>query len=266
VKRSVHAEWTKLRTVRSSWWTMLALIGLAVSASALVTAGAEVPDCLSKAGRCAATDTTALAISGVFLAQMAAVLLGVAAVSGEYEPRMIRATLAANPRRTTVFAAKATVGAAAVLAAAVPGVVLSLLVGRAVLSSQGFTAATGHAQQPLSDHAVQRAAMGTVAYLLLVALLSVGIAAVVRHTASALVTCTALLYGSYLVTLIVPMSTHTLQQVQRYTPMTAGLAVQNTTAGPGGPPIGPLAGLSVLAAYAIAFLMLGCLTLNRRDA
>src|SRR4051794_21190445 len=113
---------------------MLALIGLAVSASALVTSGAEVPGCLSTASPCDVTDTTALALSGVIFAQLAAVRLGVAAVSSEYEPRMIRATLAANPRRTTVFAAKTTVVAAAVLAAAVPGVLLSILVGRAVLA------------------------------------------------------------------------------------------------------------------------------------
>lgn len=245
---------------------MLALIALAISVSALVTTGTEVPNCLSTASECTATDTTALAISGVFLAQLAAVLLGVSAGSCEYEPRLIQATLAANPRRSTVFAAKATVVATAVLAAAVPGVLLSLLVGRAVLSAQGFTAATGHAQLPLSDHVVQRAAIGTVVYLLLVGLLSVGIAAVVRHTASALVICTTLLYGSYLVTLIVPMSTHALHQVQRFTPMTAGLAVQSTVAGAGGPPIGPLAGISVLAAYTGTFLTIGCLTLNRRDA
>lgn len=262
----MHAEWTKLRTVRSSAWTMLALVALAVSVSALVTTGAEVPNCPSTASECAATDTTALAISGVFLAQLAAVLLGVSAVSSEYEPRMIRATFAANPRRTTVFAAKVTVVAAAVLAAAVPGVVLSFLVGRAVLSAQGFTAATGHAQLPITDHAVQRAVIGTVVYLSLVGLLSVGIAAIVRHTASALVICTTVLYGTYLVTLIVPMSTHALHQVQRYTPMTAGLAVQSTIAGAGGPPIGPLAGISVLAAYTGTFLAIGCLTLNRRDA
>jgi ABC-2 type transport system permease protein len=262
----VHAEWTKLRTVGSSWWTMLALIGLAVSASALVTTGTEVPSCLSTAQRCAATDTTALAMSGVVLAQLAAVLLGVAAVSCEYEPRMMRATLAATPHRTTVFAAKATVVAACVLAVAVPGVVLSLFVGRAVLSLHGFTAATGHAQPPLSDHAVQRAAIGTVLYLVLVGLLGVGIAAVVRSTASALVSSTTLLFGTYLVSLMVPMSEHLLHQVERYTPMTAGLAVQSTVAGSGGPPIGPWAGLLVLAAYASAFLALGCVTLNRRDA
>jgi ABC-2 type transport system permease protein len=171
-----------------------------------------------------------------------------------------------RPLVSTVFAAKTAVVAAALLASAVPGVLVSFLAGRAVLSAQGFTAATGHAQAPFSDHAVQRALLGTVAYLLLVGLLSVGVAAVVRHTASAMVICTTLLYGSYLVTLIVPMSAHALHQVQRYTPMTAGLAVQSTIAGTGGPAIGPLAGISVLAAYAAAFLLLGCLMLNRRDA
>jgi ABC-2 type transport system permease protein len=266
VRRSVRAEWTKLRTVRSSWWTMLALIGLAVSVTALVTAGAEVPTCSTTSGRCDATDTTALALSGVLFAQLAAVLLGVSVMSSEYEPRMIRATFAANPRRTTVFAAKVAVVSAAVAAAAVPAVLSSILVGRAVLTAHGFTAATGHTQQSLGDHAAQRAAYGTVIYLVLVGLLSLGIAAVLRHTASAVVSVTTLLYGTYLVTLIVPMSTHTLHQVQSYTPMTAGLAVQSTITGSGGPPIAPVAGISVLAGYAVAGCVLGCLTLKRRDA
>ena len=244
---------------------MLALVGLAVSVSALVTTGTEVPNCLSTTGECTAKDTTALAMSGVFLAQLAAVLIGVSVISTEYEPRLIRATLAANPRRTAVFTAKAAVVATAVLVAAVPGVLLSFLVGRSVLSAQGFTAAAGHAQLPLSDHAVQRAVIGTVTYLLLVGLLSVGIAAIVRHTASAVVVSSTLLYGSYLLTLIVPMSTHALHEVQRYTPMTAGLAIQSTIA-EADAPIAPLAGISVLAAYATAFLVLGCLTFNRRDA
>jgi ABC-2 type transport system permease protein len=265
VRRSVHAEWTKLRTVPGNLWTMLALAGLLVAVTALVTTGTEVPNCQPQSTDCAAKDTTALALSGVYFGQLAVILLGVAAMSCEYRPMMIRTTLAANPRRATVFAAKAAIVSAAVLGVAVPGVIGSLFAGRAVLAGQGFTTAGGHGQQALSDGSLLRAATGTVLYLLLVALLSVGVAAAVRHAGSAIGAVTTLLYGSFLVTQIVPMSTHTLHLVQRYTPMTAGLAVQ-TTVGVASAPIGPGAGLAVLAAYAGVALALGCTLLKYRDA
>lgn len=265
MRRSVHAEWTKLRTVPGNLWTMLALAVLLVAVTALVTTGTEVPTCQPQSTGCKAKDTTALALSGVYFGQLAVILLGVAAMSSEYRPKMISTTLAANPRRATVFAAKATVVTVAALAVAIPGVLGSLLAGRAILAGRGFTAAAGHAQQALTDGPLQRAAIGSVLYLLLVGLLSVGLAAVVRQAGSAIGAVTTLLYGSYLFTLIVPMSTHTLHLVQRYTPMTAGLAVQ-TTAGSGSAPMSPGAGLAVLAAYASVALALGCALLQRRDA
>ncbi|MBO0510613.1 ABC transporter permease subunit [Streptomyces beijiangensis] len=202
-------------------------------------------------------DPTALALSGVYFAQLAAVAVAVAVVTSEYHPRLILLTLSASPRRTTVFTAKALTVTAAVLLAALPGVLGALLAGR--------SAQHGTHQLPLSDGSLQRAVLGTVLYLLLVALLSVGIALAVRHTAAATGTVLALLYGPYLATQLLNMSTHTLHLVQKFSPMTAGLAVQTTT-GAGTAPLAPWTGLAVLAAYAAGALAVGWTLLQRRDA
>ncbi|MFI7339111.1 hypothetical protein ACIBUY_14360 [Streptomyces sp. NPDC050085] len=262
VRRAIHGEWTKLRTVPGQLWTVVSLTGAMVAFTALIAASAGK-------GQSGVLAPTALSLSGVYLAQTGAALVAIAVVSSEY-PRMIRTTLAANPRRTTVFVAKAAVTVAAVLAAALPAVLGSLAAGRTVLSGReggegGEGGDGGFPQLPLSSAALWRAALGTVVYLLLVALLSVGVALVVRHAAAAVGAVMALLYGPYLATLIIKMPEHALHRVQKVSPMTAGLAVQ-TTSGTGTAPLAPWTGIAVLAAYAGGALVLGWAVLRRRDA
>ncbi|MEB3963491.1 hypothetical protein OKJ48_25075 [Streptomyces kunmingensis] len=249
MSRAVRGEWTKLRTVPGQLWTIPGLTAAMVAFTALIAAGAR-PD------ESGTLDPTALSQSGVYLAQAAAVLIAVAVVSSEY-PRLMRTTLAANPRRGTVFTAKVVVVAAAALAAAVPAVVAALFAGREALSS--------YAQLPLHSGQLWRVTLGTAAYLVLVALLSAGVALVVRHAAAAVGTMLTLLYGPYLAVLIIKMPEHALHLVQKVSPMTAGLAVQ-TASGPGTAPLGPAAGISVLAGYAAAALAAGWVALRVRDA
>ncbi|MFD0535390.1 hypothetical protein ACFQY7_18185 [Actinomadura luteofluorescens] len=101
-------------------------------------------------------------------------------------------------------------------------------------------------------------------YLTLVALLSLGIATALRHTAAALTTVLGLLYlFPLLAQFIGDERWHT--RIERYAPMSAGLAVQSTT-NLGDLPIGPWTGLGVLAAYAGAALLLGAVLFTTRDA
>ena len=244
MRRAVRAEWTKLRTVPSTAWSLVALVGLTVGIGAL----AAGTDCVQD--RC---DAVVLSLSGVYIGQLVAVLIAVLAVSAEYDGMLIRTTLATDPRRGTVLAAKAVVVTALVLGAGGVAVAGSLLAGRGILPA------------PAPGPTV-RAAAGTVLYLGLVALLSVGIAAVMRQTAAAVTTATAVLYLPLLVTLIVPMSEQTQQRVQRLAPMTAGLAVQASPEPGRRVPIGPWAGLGVLAGYAAAGTALGYLSIRVRDA
>jgi ABC-2 type transport system permease protein len=265
VKRALHAEWTKLRTVPSTAWSMLALAALTVALSSLTTAAVDTSGCPPPQTGCD-EDTTLLSLSGVYLGQIAAVVLAVLAVSTEYDSMMIRTTLAAEPRRGRVLTAKAAVVTVTVLGAGLVGVLGAILAGRTILPGNGFTAANGYPPPSLADEPTLRAVIGTVLYLGLVALFSLGVAAAVRHAAAGITIVMAMLYVPFILTLILPLTPDTREMILKYSPMTAGLAVQATVERADSVPIGPWAGLGVLAAYTAAGVLAGYTMLRMRDA
>jgi ABC-type transport system involved in multi-copper enzyme maturation permease subunit len=258
---TAHAEWTKLRTLRATAWLLLAVAAATALAGAAATAAVDTSHCPSPA-ECF-EDTTRLSLSGVRLAQIPVIVLACTAITGEYATGTIQATLAASPRRHPVLAAKAAVLAALVTAAGALGVLGSLAAARLLLPGNGFTAVNGYPPLSLADPPTLRAAVGTVLYLVLVALLTLGVGAAVRDTAAALTTVLALL-------LVAPAAVELVgnpdwhERLQALSPMTAGLAIQATT-GLGRLPIGPWPGLGVLAAYAAAALLLGAAAFAHRD-
>jgi ABC-2 type transport system permease protein len=255
---ALRAEWTKLRTVAGPGWLLLGAVALTVALSAAAAAAAACPS----AG--CGQDAAKLSLTGVQLGQAVVAILGVLVVGGEYGTGMMRVTLAAMPRRPAVLAAKAAVVGGAVLAAGSVAVLASVLAGRLILPGNGFVPAHGFQTLSLGDGPTLRAAAGSVLYLALIALLSLGIAAAVRDSAAAIGVVLALIYLFPIVAQLVgdPVWRRHLEQVG---PMTAGLAVQATT-DLGGLPIGPWAGLGVLAAWAAAALLAGGLLLRLRDA
>jgi len=189
----------------------------------------------------------------------------VLAISGEYSTGMIRVTLTAMPRRSAVLAAKAVLVAGLVLAAGTVAVGGSVLAGRVILPGHGFTAARGFPLESLADGPTLRAAAGSVLYLALIALLSLGIATVVRDSAVAIGVVLGLLYLSPIIIAAVAGDPVWSHRLERYAPMSAGLTIQNTT-GLRGLPISPWGGLGVLAAWAAAAVLAGALVLRLRDA
>jgi ABC-2 type transport system permease protein len=243
VINTVQAEWTKARTLSATCWLLAAVIGATAAVSALAVVSAR---------QGSDADPVKTSLTGVYLGQAVAAVLGVLTVSGEYSTGMIHVTLAAMPRRTTVLAAKTMVLAGHVLAAGTVAILVSVMLGRLVLP--------GYALTP----ALLRAAAGSVLYLTLISLLSLGIATAVRDAAVAVGIVLGLLF-------LFPVLAHyvTDATAQRYleqlAPMTAGLYIQATTA-LHTLPLTPWQGLSVLAAWAAAALLLGGLTLRIRDA
>src|SRR5271155_3017356 len=166
--------------------------------------------------------------------------------------------------RAVVLAARAAVTTGPVLAAGVIAVAGSLLAGRLILPGHGFPAARGFPLLSLADGPVLRAAAGSVLYLALVALLSLGVATAVRDSAVAIGIVLSLLYLFPIIANVVG-NAHRHRHLEQIGPMTAGLAIQDT------PdltslPISPWAGLGVLAAWAAAALLAGGLVLRLRDA
>jgi len=255
---ALRAEWTKLRTLPGTGWLLLGLVAATVSISATVSASMS---CTSTAA--CHPDITKLSLTGTYLGQAIVAIVAVLAVSSEYGTGMIRTTLAAMPRRTTMLAAKAAVVTAATLAAGAAAVLGSVLAGRLILPGHGYTPAHGYPALSLANGTVLRAAAGTVLYLALIALLSLGIATAVRDAAVAIGAVLGLLY------LFPILAQAGSAGVQRYLeqigPMTAGLEIQ-ASAGLQHLPISPWAGLGVLAAWAVTALLAGGLLLRHRDA
>jgi ABC-2 type transport system permease protein len=260
--RAVHAEWTKLRTVPSTPWLVLAAVAFTVAASAALTASVDTSLCPSPL-ECH-EDTTKLSLGGVQVGQAAIVVLAVLAITGEYGTGTIQTTLAARPRRSAVLLTKAAVVTTTVLVAGTLGVLGSLAAGRALLPGNGFTAANGYPPLSLADGPTLRAAAGTVLYLGLVALLSVGVGTAVRDSAGAIVTVLTLLYVfPTIATFVTDPQWH--ERLEKLAPMTAGLMIQ-ATRDLERLPLRPWAGLAVLAAYAGAAMLLGVVLFATRDA
>jgi ABC-2 type transport system permease protein len=258
VRYALHAEWTKLRTLASTFWLLLAAAALTVAVSAAAAAAVRCPS-----GGCA-DDPAKISLTGIDLSQAVVAVLAVMAVSGEYGTGMVRLTLAATPRRLTVLAAKAAVLTALVLATGAVAVSGSLLAGGLILPGHGIGPAHGYPAISPSDGAALRAGFGSVLYLALIALLSLGAATALREAAVAIGAVLGLLYVLPIIAAFAGNATLS-RHLQQIGPMTAGLAIQATTR-LNTLPISPWAGIGVLAAWAAGGLVLGGLLLRSRDA
>jgi ABC-2 type transport system permease protein len=258
MRQALHAEWTKLRTLASTGWLLLAAIALTATVSAAAATAVTCPS-----GHCA-EDPAKISLTGISLGQVVIAIVAVLVISSEYSTGMIRTTLVAMPRRVTVLAAKAAILTGPVLITGTIAVVASLLAGRLILPGRGISPAHGYPLLSLADGPVLRAAFGSVLYLALIALLSLGVAAAVRDSAMTIGIVLGLLYLFPIVGAVVNNS-HLARHIQQIGPMTAGLAIQATT-GLRNLPISPWAGLGVLAAWAAGALLTGGLILRLRDA
>jgi ABC-2 type transport system permease protein len=253
--QTIHAEWTKLRTVASTGWLLAGAAALTVSVSAATVAAATVAPGL---------DPAELSLTGIQAGQAVVAILAVLVISNEYSTGMIRVTLTAMPRRHTVLAAKGALAGCLALAAGAVAVLASVLAGRLILPGRGLTPANGYQLLSLENGPDLRAACGSVLYLALIALLSLGIATAVRDSAVAIGTVLALLYLFPFVAAVVS-NQHWQRHLEQVGPMTAGLYIQ-ATVGVRALPLTPWQGLGVLALWATGALILGGLVLRFRDA
>ena len=258
MRHALHAEWTKLRTLASTFWLLLAAAALTVTVSAAAAAATRCPS-----GGCA-DDPAKISLTGIYLGQAVVTVIAVMAVSGEYGTGMIRLTLTAMPRRVTVLAAKAAVLTGLVLVTGTIAVLASLLAGRLTLPGHGIGPSHGYPALSPGDGPVLRAAFGSVLYLALIALRSLGAATVLREAAAATGVVLGLLYLFPIIAAVAGRP-DLARHIQQIGPMTAGLAIQATTS-LNNMPISPWAGLGVLAAWAAGALLLGGLLLRGRDA
>jgi ABC-2 type transport system permease protein len=257
---ALRAEWTKLRTLPGTGWILAAICLLTIG----VGAGTDAATRCATGASCA-VDTTRVSLTGIEAGQAVVAVLAVLVISGEYSTGMITATFTAIPRRSVVLAAKALVMTGLVLAASVAAVAGSLVAGRLILAGNGLTPAHGLALVSLAHGPTVRAAVGSVLYLTLVGLLSLGIATIVRDSAAATGTVLGLLYIAPVIALFLGSSPVWQRRLERYSPVNAGLTIEDTT-GLHHLPIGPWGGLAVLAIWAAASLVVAAVQLRLRDA
>jgi ABC-2 type transport system permease protein len=260
---ALHAEWTKLRTLSSTYWLLLAAAALTIGVGAAVAAAVH---CLPTGCTSARTgaDPAKISLAGVDLGQVIVALLAVGAVGGEYGTGMIRVTLAATPRRLVMLAAKAVVVTGWAVAAGAVAVLGSVLAGRLILPGRGLSAVNGYVPVSLGNGPDLRAATGSVLYLALIALLSLGVTTAVRDSAVGIGLVLGVLYLFPIVSNVIP--DHVLaRHLEQIAPMTAGMYIQATT-DLRSLPLTPWQGLGVLAAWAAGALLAGGLLLCLRDA
>jgi ABC-2 type transport system permease protein len=244
-------KWQKLRTIRSTWY-IVAVFAASMIGLAVLVLNHENYAQMSAADR-ASFDPTHDCFIGLVLGQLLLGVLGVLAVTTEFSSGMIRATFAAVPRRPLVLAAKAAVLGAVTLAAGEISAFAAFLAGEAVLKAPAPHATLG---QP----GVLRAVLMAGAYPALIALISLGIGAIVRHTAGAI----CALVGVLFVLPLLFVSPSLQNAAQNFLPHPMANSLTAVKPVPHTLPPGLTFGL--LCAYALVALAAGAWALARRDA
>ena len=253
--RVVASEWIKLRTLRSTLLTLaggvVCVVGLGLLISALRANDFKQNGIRVGPG----FDPTLVTLRGVYLAQLPIGVLGVLLVTGEYSTGMIRATLAAVPKRLPVVWAKVAVFATVVFVISFIAAMVAFTGGRSFLTGAGI-------HLSLSTHGSARAVLGAALYLTTVGLLGVGLGFIIRNTAGAIAT----LFGMILVlpALAAALPQNLYNDIYRYLPLPAGTQVMTTVTDHS--LLRPWDGMLVFALYAVAAIAVGAVVLLRRDA
>jgi ABC-type transport system involved in multi-copper enzyme maturation permease subunit len=252
---AIRSEWTKLRSVRSTFWTLLAATVLTIGLGALISNGFAGNYSSSSPSDQATFDPTNISLTGLILGQLAIGVLGVLTVTSEYSTGMIRTSLAAVPRRGRLLVAKAGVFAAVSLVVGEVVSFLAFFLGQSIMSGRA-----PHAT--LSQPFVLRAVFGAGLYLAVLGLLAIGIGTILRHSAGAITILVAVAFVLPALSNALPSSWR--HPVQKYLPTNAGsqiFAVHHGTHD-----LTAWAGFLVFCVYTAVVLAVGCWLLLRRDA
>ena len=255
--RVAASEWFKFASLKSSWITAASAVVVIVGFGALAAAVSvgDVQPGQGGGGRISGLDPTSLSLAGSQLAGIILAILGVLVISGEYSSGMIRATLAAVPRRLPVLWGKALVVGVVSLVVAVPSAFGAFWLGQSILGS-GKNAS-------LSDPGVLGAVLGTAAYLAGIALLGLALGALLRHATGAVgVLFTLLFLAPGLLPVVLPDSWS--DAIVPYLPSNAGASFSSVTVADGMLSAG--AGAAVLVAWIVVLLGAAAVLLRRRDA
>jgi ABC-2 type transport system permease protein len=252
--RTLRSEFTKIRSTRSTYWTLLALVLITIGFGALASGGAAHNPGQQGPG----FDPTQQSLFGLFFGQLVIAVLGALTVTSEYSTGMIRTSLTVMPRRSTLLAAKATVFAAVALVTGLVTCFGAFFLGQALMSG-------AHIGTSLGQPHVLRAVIGGALFLAVCGLLAFGLGAILRHTAGAITASIVLLFVLSILVNALPSSWQA--HVDKFMPAIAGSQIWTVQPAKGFPPmLAPWTGFAVFAGYAALALIGGLILFRRRDA
>ena len=301
LRGAIASEFTKIRSVRSTYWTLAALLVVSIGIGAAI-AGGTAANFSHNPGNKAGFDATQTSLIAFFeIGQLIIAVIAALAITSEYSTGMIRTSLTAQPRRGTVYAAKAIVLTSLMLIVSLITSFIAFFVGQALLSSSGVSASLFHSvtipqnanmtcpqQGPggggggggglppgckvvfsgtyvISPSTVLLAIIGCALFVTLVALIAFGVGAIVRHTAAAIAIAIAALF-------IIPVLEQALPNdwrwdIMRFLPDAANRVVSVTISGNADPHLwSAWPQLGVTALWAAALVAAGAYLFRKRDA
>jgi hypothetical protein len=258
---TMRSELTKIRSVRSTYWSLIALAVITIGLGALFCFGkaqhfSQLPLHLQQAQRAGEiSQATEVSLFGLFLGQLVIAVLGALTITSEYSTGMVRTSLSVMPRRGVWLGAKAAVFAAVALVTGLVTSFVSYFLGQAILSTQ-------HINSTLGQPGVLRAVVGGGLFLAVCGMLSFGLGAVLRHSAGAITASIALLFVVYVLTGFLPGSWAI--HIDKWMPFNAGSAIWQHASAP--VMFSPWTGFAVFCGYAAIALIGGLILFRWRDA
>jgi ABC-2 type transport system permease protein len=255
----MRAEWTKIRSVRSTVWTLIAFVVVCIGFTALIGWLSEShwygPQAASRDASALSDPVGFILGTGIGLGQLAIAVLGVLVITTEYSTGVIRASLLAVPRRLPMLAAKAVVFAVLLIVVTEIVAFCSFFVGSAILHA--------HVPVSLSDAGVARAVIGAGLYLTVLGLFALAIGTMIRHTAGAISTIIGVVFVLPILSGLLPSSWGA--HINAYLPEQAGTLITHTRE-VSGDLLSPWQGFGVLCIWTVLALAAAAYLLNRRDA
>ncbi|BAC70572.1 ABC transporter [Streptomyces avermitilis] len=250
----VRSEWTKIRSVASTVWTLSLAVVVTIALGMLISAlaGNEF-DKMDPRDRLS-FDPTFISFAGMSLGQLAMIVFGVLVVSNEYSTGMIRSSLAAVPQRGTFLFSKIAVAAGLALVVGIVTSFAAFFLGQAMLGSH---------RASISDTGVLRAVIGGGLYMTLIAMFSMGVAAMLR---SPMLSLGILMPFFFLISNVLGNVSAT-KKIGRFLPDQAGSKIMQVVTPLGDDtPYGPWGGLGIMVLWVVLALAGGYALLKRRDA
>ena len=250
----LRSEWTKIRSVASTVWTLSLAAVLTIALGILISILSRNEFKNMSVREQLAFDPTFISFAGMSLGQLAMIVFGVLVVSNEYSTGMIRTSLAAVPQRGTFLFSKIAVATALAFVVGLATSFIAFFLGQAMLGS--------HRAQ-LGDPGVLRAVIGGGLYMTLIALFSMGVASMLR---SPMLSLGILMPFFFLISNILGAVSAT-KRIGRYLPDQAGSKIMQVVPPfDDDTPYGPWGGLGIMVIWVVVALFFGYLLLKKRDA